>query len=236
MLMSTMIRRVSATMSKMMFSAIAIIAALAIGQSAQAQSTMFSFGNISYNSPQNAGTADQFSLEVTTTSLVDGDLGPSQVAFIFRNDGPADSAITRIYFEENDLLGDAEVNNLNGWSNFGQGGAPLNPPGGNGLETPFATSVNFTSSGNPQNGVNPGEAVEIVFDLAPGMTYIDLIAAIEQGMTDPDSSSLRIAMHVQAFDNGGSESFIVTVPLPAPIWMGLAGLAGIVVLRRRALH
>ena len=50
-------------------------------------------------------------------------------------------------------------------------------------------------------GIGSGESLTINFALEPGMTYDDLIAAIESG-------ELRVGLHVQGFDGGYSEGFV----------------------------
>ena len=55
------------------------------------------------------------------------------------------------------------------------------------------------------NGVNPGESLGIVFDLIGGQAFADTIAALADG-------GLRIGIHVQGFEDGGSESFVNNGP------------------------
>jgi hypothetical protein len=86
------------------------------------------------------------------------------------------------------------------------------------------------------NGVNPGEALELYLALATGRSFQEAIASLNGG-------GLRIGIHVQGFEGGGSESFINVPadgndPVPEPgtlllLASGVLGLAGGVWCRRR---
>ncbi|XVJ57973.1 MAG: PEP-CTERM sorting domain-containing protein [Tepidisphaera sp.] len=66
------------------------------------------------------------------------------------------------------------------------------------------------------------ETLVLTFNLINGGTYASVLSAMNNG-------SLRVGMHVIAFANGESESFIT----PTPGSMALLGLAGLCVGRRR---
>ena len=81
-------------------------------------------------------------------------------------------------------------------------------------------------------GVNPGESLGILFNLKDGNNFNDLIAAINLGFTSPaETGNLRIGIHVQGFDGGGSESFVMT-PEPGSLLLGSIGI-GMVIARCR---
>jgi hypothetical protein len=80
--------------------------------------------------------------------------------------------------------------------------------------TTLNLSANSTAPAQP-NGVNPGESLSVVVNLASGKTYADVLAELNNGLGLNGSStstellnSLRVGIHVQGFVNGGSESFI----------------------------
>ncbi len=176
---------------------------------AQATPTTLGFFNITGNSAINAGTATQYTVEVQ-------DLGGGRVSFTFRNTGPAASSITDVYFDDGALLGIASITNGPGVS-FSQGASPGNLPGGNSISPPFVTTAGFLADSDPAvqpNGVNPGEFLQILFDLRTGTNFNDVLADLTTG-------ALRIGIHVQGFADGGSESF-VNVPLPEPAALLLA--------------
>ena len=78
------------------------------------------------------------------------------------------------------------------------------------------------------NGVNPGESLGITFNLAGGGTFDDVLAELGDG-------TLRVGIHVQAFDTGGSESF-VNSPIPEPHAVALFAIGALLVgtsIRRR---
>jgi hypothetical protein len=110
-------------------------------------------------------------------------------------------------------------------------------PGGNNLNPAFQTTLGLSADSDPPvsvNGVNPGEKLVMFLDLASGKSYSDALAAFSD-------LSLRVGIHVQAFDGGGSEGFVNTVGgtpppiVPEPTGLALAGLgiAGLLVRRRR---
>lgn len=163
-------------------------------------------------------------LEVT----IIGGPGANQVSFTFTNSGPDDSSITDVYFDDGTLLGLASIVDGTG-VDFESGASPRNLPAGNAAAPAFEAS--FAADSEPPvqpNGVNPGEELTVIFDLLAGMTLADTEAALADG-------SLRIGIHVQGFEGGGSESFVndgEVVPEPD---LGLLLVAPLValVLRRR---
>ncbi len=92
-------------------------------------------------------------------------------------------------------------------------------PSANNASPPFV-SAGFSADSDPPvqlNGVNPGESLGILFDLTdmPVGTFADVIAQLTNG-------DLRIGLHVQGFDLGGTEEFpggsesFVNTPIPEP--------------------
>ncbi|MDX2131590.1 MAG: hypothetical protein SFY69_06035 [Planctomycetota bacterium] len=193
-----------------------LVCALATSASA---SVTYPFTNITGNS---AMSAMQGEAQLRVTVI---DWAPGQAAFRFTNIGPNPMSITDVYFDDGTLLGIATI--LNGAGvNFALGASPANLPGGNTLTPQFDATAGFSADANnpaPANGVNPGEELTIVFNLINGKTYADTIAAMN-GAVD-----LRVGIHVQAFGNGQSESFVT----PAPGAAVLAGLGGLLAARRR---
>jgi hypothetical protein len=146
----------------------------------------------------------QMSVEVT-------DIGGGQVQFRFKNAGPLASSITDVYFDDGTLLGIASVVDYAG-VDFEQGASPGNLPGANNAVPPFQTTAGFSADSEPPaqpNGVNPGEQVDIIFNLIAGKTFADTLNAMDGPFDNlgPDDE-LRIGIHVQGFATGGSESLI----------------------------
>jgi hypothetical protein len=151
----------------------------------------------------------QLGVEVT-------DLGNSQVQFDFFNSGPANSAITEVYFDDGSLLGISQVINGTGVSFVDGSASPGELPGANNISPAFETTGFFLADAQnpgPQNGVNPDEQLGIVFSLQGGQTYDNVIFELATG-------ALRVGMHLTALDSGGSESFVnYPVPVPAALWL-----------------
>ena len=92
-----------------------------------------------------------------------------------------------------------------------QPATPGELPGANLANPPFVTSAGFSADADSppsHNGVNPGESLGISFELLTGKAFADVISELNHG-------TLRVGIHVQAFDGGGSESFVNT-PVPEP--------------------
>ena len=70
----------------------------------------------------------------------------------------------------------------------------------------FEATAGFTADSDApvsQNGVDSSsEWLKVIFNLIGGQTYADTVAALMGGV------DLRIGIHVQAFGDGGSESFV----------------------------
>jgi len=188
----------------------------------QAQAATFGFGCISNTSATNCAIGEsQLFVDVT-------DAGSNQVLFTFTNNGSDLSSIADVYFDDGTLLGIASIDNSSSGVSFSEGASPGNLPGGN-LVGFTATAGFLADSDAPvqPNGVNPGEYLGITFDLLQGVSYMDTINALQSG------TDLRIGIHVQGFADGGSESFVNYVPVPAAVWLFGSGLIGLVGLARR---
>ncbi len=172
---------------------------------------------------------------------------PNQVSFTFYNAaGGVASSITDIYFEDGTLLGIASITDSGEGVAFNSPANPEGLPGGN-LAYPFSftTTEGFSADADPPTaaqGVNPGEWVQITFNLIDDNTFDDVIAALNKPITEAADleGSLRIGLHIQAFPGGSSQSFVNDTPGPGPgplpvpettslllLGSGLIGLAGV---------
>ena len=163
----------------------------------------------------------------------------NQVSFKFSNDGPEDSSIVQIYFDDGSLLGlssliDAD-DGIGGdpGVDFSPGASPPDLPGGQNANPPFQVTAGFLTDADNQggkqiNGVNPGEMLTVIFDLQGTQDFADVIDELSTG-------DLRIGIHVQGYASGGSESFINDPdPIPEPSQYALlAAGVGLAILARR---
>jgi hypothetical protein len=192
--------------------------------SAAATTVTFNVSNITNNNPADAAAGEN-QLFVDVVSTLSGG-----VDFVFRNVGPVQMTIANIYFDfgATSLLTGGALGAKSPGVLFVNGSNPGNPPGGNAPAVNFTTDLAFEADQpKPKDGVNIVEFQTVMFGLANGKSFADVIAA----MTDGD---LRAAMHVINYASGGSESFVTSqVPLPAAGWMLLAGIGGLAAMRRR---
>jgi hypothetical protein len=183
-------------------------------------------------SDDSAYTSSQIKSAETIESSEQLVTADSAVDVKFYDDLGQNSSITDIY-----LSGTGGLLNLPGkitdqseGVSFSTGADPRNLPGGKSYD--FIASVGADS--NPPvrpNGVNAAnEYVTWTFSLASGVTYKDVISAIDAG-------KLQIGLHVPG-SSGGSSSFInnvqtPSVPLPASLWLMFGALGGLACLSRR---
>jgi hypothetical protein len=192
-----------------------------LGASSPAGAVPLGFGCITNSNAGNCAIgAAQVSVDVT-------DPGAGQIAFTFANTGSEASSIADVYWDDRGgtLLGIASITSLLGVS-FASPATPGNLPGANDADPDFETSPGFSADSDPpvqQNGVNPGELLTVIFDLESGASFADALA----DLTDGD---LRIGIHVQGFEAGGSESF-VNLPVPEPGSLALVA-GGVLILAR----
>lgn len=199
---------------------------------AKAYAIPFEFYNITNNNVVDAAFGEaQLSVEVTNQALNDY----HRVGFTFENSGPELSSITQVYFDDNSGI----LSGFSPWDpffdyddpgvDFSTGASPGNLPGGD----PFGFAADFSAGSESPvqpNGVNPTETLGIRFDLESGISFDNVVAAINSG-------ALRIGIHVQGFASDGSESFITSnissVPEPAAMLLLGGGLICFAVVGRK---
>jgi hypothetical protein len=204
-------------------SILAVLFALLTASAASATTVSFSFNCIAGDGGgECAIPLDQLSLEVT-------DLGGGEVSFTITNNDGEPSFVAGVYFEDEADVLDELASVLDGSGvDFQEGGSPPDLPSGTveGFDADWAVTARPPSH---SNGARPGESVTIVFELESGVSFDDLIDAMESG-------ELRVGVHAPAFDNRGNKSFLASaeavVPEPSALAMLLAGL-GAFALRRR---
>ncbi|OHB67569.1 MAG: hypothetical protein A2Y76_15905 [Planctomycetes bacterium RBG_13_60_9] len=198
--------------------ALAFVAILPIEGRADLSQT-YRFYHITYNDTNPEGGFDyligdaQLSVDVSADSLAS-----PRVCFTFNNVGLAESSITDVYFYDGALIDfDAATLSWRGEVSFSQGAMPQDLPGLPKNPTRvYSADSNPGKPGTMANGVNPGEALDILFDLQGPNTLADVL-------NDLGTEELLVGIHVQGFASGGSEAFVV-VPVPAGVVLGMLGL------------
>ena len=198
----------------------------------------YDFYNITNNSAANASIGEaQLSVEVSDEGMIVQNSDTlNLVGFMFMNEGSEHCVITEIYFQDGsgllfDYFDINESLKVNGEPvvDFKQEDIgnvnPKNLPGGKSIDPAFIATTAFSIeplNPEPKWGVEPGEWVTIYYTLQTGMMAQDIFNELANEQT-------RIGLHVQSFDNGGSESFIT----PEPATMILLGLGGLLLRKRR---
>jgi hypothetical protein len=158
------------------------------------------------------------------------------VAFGFYNEAGGDpSSITQTYFDDDaDVLAAFFSQNSGAGVDFSANQGPPNLPGGNPIA--FDTTGGLRFGANPPtqpNGVNPGEWLVLNLTLAANTTFDDIVAALA-------AETLRVGIHVQGFESGGSESLVNVpegsgnpIPEPGSILLLATGIGGLLLRRLR---
>ena len=196
-----------------------------------ANATTFGFAGLSNNNATNTANGEaQLSLEVVQSG--------SNVLFNFINSGVEALLINDVYFDDDNGLLDGYVGEINveiaalGGVDFGPDAAnPQNVPASNSVVPSFSADLSFDAKnpgGSGGNGVDQGETLGLILSLVGTTTVNDILLAL-------DNQDLRVGLHVQGFDNDGSESFvnISAIPLPSGILLLLTGMGSLVLIGRR---
>lgn len=184
--------------------------------------TVLSFTNIENNT---VDISDQLSVEVTDTS--------AGVTFKFLNNVGITSSVTDIYFDEGeaDLFSGFQIIDSSG-ANFeptaitDSAATPGNLPGWENVS--FSADYSADTSGNPENGIDTSTDFVTFLALAGNdfSSYNDLISSLLSG-------AARIGLHIQAYGDGKSDSYVNTVPVPAAAWLFGTALLGFFATSKR---
>jgi hypothetical protein len=210
--------------SKYLFSRIAFLTVLMfVFAAVPAGADTFKFFGVSIPPTGNTVIGEtQFTVDVTAH-------GTDQVKFRFENDVGEPCSITDVYFADGTHFETTGViiDESEG-VDFEIGADPGHPPGASGFESPMQFFAADSEQPVPQNGVDANsEWLDIIFTLQSGQTIDTVLGDIRSG-------DLRIALHSQAYTDGGDETF-TTVPIPASVLLLGSGLIGLVGFRRKKI-
>jgi hypothetical protein len=195
--------------------------------------------------PPNDAYIAQNQLQLDVTS-VDADT----VAFKISNTGAINFLVSEIYFYDGSVL------------NTSVASAPDTPgvafsqvikdpmpdlPAGDDWGLPKKSAIFVANADNPAPtwGINPGEYLTINMDLLTGITFDDVIAALNMATYSNHftaGETLVIGVHAISFPDGGSISLVDTnpsggvtppVPVPPTVWLLGSGLLGLGLMRWR---
>lgn len=117
------------------------------------------------------------------------------------------------------------------------------PPFGNGYDIGASVTNQWLGGGNPNGGLGTGETATFDFRIRSGdvqnLSASDFLTFDRSPWDDHRDWQFNFVVRMRGFNDGGSDKLQgVPIPVPAPLALGLAGLAGVVVLggRRRAKH
>lgn len=169
------------------------------------QASTLNFYNIENNT---VDISDQLSVDVNDTE--------SGITFTFFNDVGITSSVTDIYFDEgsSDLFSGFTITDSSGalfspTDVTDSAATPSNLPGGSAVG--FSADYSADSDGNPVNGLDT-DTDYVTFLASAGTDFTsfdDVIAALNTG-------DARIGLHIQAFADGESDSYISVNPVPVP--------------------
>lgn len=166
------------------------------------------------------------------------DIGSQLFLQVLHDIDPSDGVDSNVYFKFFNIVGvpsSVEQVSVDGLSGFGApGGAgtnfeaanspnPKNLPGGNTATPPFDEDYTFEAIPNPQGGFpgKPAAGIDGPLDTLEFARMATNYDAIVAGIASGD---IRFGLHVIAFANGGSATYINNpVPVPEPeTWAMLA--------------
>ena len=104
-----------------------------------------------------------------------------------------------------------------------------NFPEGNNID--FNTDAEGDRNGSAANGINVGESLVLTGLLS---SPADINALLQSG-------GLRVGLHLQGYESGGSDSYVTTpngpseVPLPAAAWLFGSALVGFAGFKRKSI-
>jgi hypothetical protein len=139
------------------------------------------------------------------------------VVFRIINNPGENSSVAEVYFDDGMLIedtifiyGEYPDEDVNFYAS--DANPPVLPDGQNAVPPFVVTDAFLADAGNnaPVDGINPGEYLELAIQFYDPPGYDGVISALESG-------DLRIGVHVVAFDNGDSASFVTTGDPPTLI-------------------
>ena len=189
-----------------------LIIAILAASSFVAHAELFTFYSITSNdSSGDAQFVGESQLQMEVTAL-----GMGQVSLVFKNVGPEDSVVTRIYFDfiPELSLSLVAINDGNGVEFQSSPVNPGNLPAGRSMASLFKSDIGVASRNpGPKYGINPYDSVELIVDYDDSYNFLGALG----------NEDLRVGLHVQSFEGGHSESFVNVIPEPGTLPLLLLG-------------
>jgi hypothetical protein len=192
-------------------SLLALAGVAAVSAVSAAPASAFGFGNIAGGDTPGDAYQNSFTFNVLNQG--------SSVLFKITNSGNAAASsmfISKVFFDDNGYLSNPQANIGNVGTVDFSGGASNDqlPQGGNNFTTDYAFSRE-PGAGNAY-GIQAPETLGVRFN----GNYANVVSALTDG-------TLRLGLHVQALQNGQSDSYISsnTQDTPEPLTMLAAGAA-----------
>ena len=113
-------------------------------------------------------------------------------------------------------------------------------PFGMGYDMGASISDSWGGGGNPSSGIGVGESAMFSFKIFSGdvtsMSASDFLTFDRSPWDDESDWMYNFVVRMRGFNDGDSDKLnAVIVPVPAPVALGLAGLMGVGIIRRRMI-
>jgi hypothetical protein len=226
---------------------LALLGGLFCADAARAAFTTFTFSNNITDNTSYSGAG-------FTVTVYDTDRAGNQLTnqLRFRFDNTYGGSIHEVYLQDGAYLDPPPLDITGSSSTVNFQSTSVNPdslPGGNAINPQFIATQGFAvdTVHNQGDGIGLNEWLDLTYNLDAGVTYAQVVAAMNGSQPNSSGEFMRWGIHVGDVVGGTSDSFINVpnnpgggtnaVPAPPALVLAVIGLAGFggVGLRRRLL-